>query len=42
VIDPNGVEWELYHVNHDLIEKHGGGIEKPKPLVSYHSTAEVA
>ncbi len=27
VIDPNGVEWELYHVNHDLIEKHGGGVE---------------
>jgi catechol 2,3-dioxygenase-like lactoylglutathione lyase family enzyme len=27
VIDPDGVEWELYHVNHDLIEKHGGGIE---------------
>ncbi len=28
VIDPDGVEWELYHVNHDLIEKHGGGIER--------------
>ena len=28
VIDPDGVEWELYHVNHDLIEKHGGGIEQ--------------
>jgi len=23
VIDPDGVEWEVYHVNHDLIEKHG-------------------
>jgi len=30
VIDPDGVEWELYHVNHDLIEKHGGGIEQPR------------
>jgi catechol 2,3-dioxygenase-like lactoylglutathione lyase family enzyme len=28
VIDPDGVEWELYHVNHDLIEKHGGGIKR--------------
>jgi catechol 2,3-dioxygenase-like lactoylglutathione lyase family enzyme len=27
VIDPDGVEWEVYHVNHDLVEKHGGGIE---------------
>jgi lactoylglutathione lyase len=42
MIDPDGVEWELYHVNHDLIEKHGGGIEEPKPLVSYRSTAEAA
>src|SRR5215472_9410114 len=24
VIDPDGVEWEVYHVNYDLIEKHGG------------------
>ena len=39
VIDPDGVEWELYHINHDLIEKHGGGIEQPKPLVSHHSMA---
>jgi catechol 2,3-dioxygenase-like lactoylglutathione lyase family enzyme len=28
VIDPDGVEWEVYHVNHDLAEKHGGGIER--------------
>ena len=28
VIDPDGVEWEVYHVNHDLVEKHGGGIEQ--------------
>jgi len=42
VIDPDGVEWEVYHVNYDLIEKHGGGIEEPKPLVSYRSTAEAA
>jgi hypothetical protein len=27
VIDPDGVEWEVYHVNHDLVEKHGGGVE---------------
>ena len=27
VIDPDGVEWEVYHVNHNLVEKHGGGIE---------------
>jgi catechol 2,3-dioxygenase-like lactoylglutathione lyase family enzyme len=30
VIDPDGVEWELYHVNHDLVEKHGGGIEQSR------------
>jgi catechol 2,3-dioxygenase-like lactoylglutathione lyase family enzyme len=30
VIDPDGIEWEVYHVNYDLIEKHGGGIEEPK------------
>jgi len=41
VIDPDGVEWELYYVNHDLIEKHGGGMEEPKPLVSYQSTVKV-
>jgi catechol 2,3-dioxygenase-like lactoylglutathione lyase family enzyme len=29
VMDPDGVEWELYHVNYDLMEKHGGGIEMP-------------
>jgi hypothetical protein len=23
VIDPDGVEWEVYHVNFDLVEKHG-------------------
>jgi catechol 2,3-dioxygenase-like lactoylglutathione lyase family enzyme len=28
VTDPDGVEWEVYHVNHDLIEKHGGGSEQ--------------
>ena len=28
MIDPDGVEWELYHVNYDLVEKHGGGIEE--------------
>ncbi len=30
VIDPDGIEWEVYHVNYNLIEKHGGGIEEPK------------
>ena len=39
VIDPDGVEWEVYHVNYALIEKHGGGIEEPKPLIGYHITA---
>jgi catechol 2,3-dioxygenase-like lactoylglutathione lyase family enzyme len=28
VIDPDGIEWELYHVNCDLVDKHGGGIEE--------------
>ncbi|HVN90541.1 MAG TPA: ArsI/CadI family heavy metal resistance metalloenzyme [Candidatus Binataceae bacterium] len=28
VIDPDGVEWEIYHVNHDLVEKHGGGVDQ--------------
>lgn len=28
VIDPDGVEWEIYHVNFDLKEKHGGGVEE--------------
>lgn len=27
VIDPDGVEWEVYHLNYDLEEKHGGRIE---------------
>lgn len=26
-IDPDGIEWEVYHVNYDLVERHGGGIE---------------
>jgi hypothetical protein len=39
--DPDGVEWELYHVNRDLIEKHGGG-EESKPVVDYRGTAEAA
>ena len=34
VIDPDGIEWEVYHVNYDLIEKHGGGIEQPQAIVS--------
>ncbi|MGH8011483.1 MAG: ArsI/CadI family heavy metal resistance metalloenzyme [Candidatus Binataceae bacterium] len=29
VIDPDGVEWELYHLNYDLEEKHG-----PRKLAS--------
>jgi lactoylglutathione lyase len=28
VIDPDGVEWEVYHVNYDLMQKHGGGVEE--------------
>jgi catechol 2,3-dioxygenase-like lactoylglutathione lyase family enzyme len=40
VTDPDGVEWEVYHVNFDLIEKHGGGIEEPKPIVRYQSAVE--
>lgn len=32
VIDPDGVEWEVYHVNYDLVEKHGGGIEVTVPV----------
>jgi catechol 2,3-dioxygenase-like lactoylglutathione lyase family enzyme len=27
VVDPDGVEWEIYHVNHDTAEKHGGAVE---------------
>jgi len=27
VIDPDGMEWEIYHVNFDTVEKHGGGVE---------------
>jgi hypothetical protein len=30
-MDPDGVEWEVYHVNYDPAEKHGGSIEAPKP-----------
>jgi lactoylglutathione lyase len=42
VIDPDGVEWEVYHVNHDLVEKHGGGIEEPKRAVDKSCAVEVA
>ena len=42
VIDPDGVEWEVYHVNYNLIEKHGGGIETLNPDVITRTTAEVA
>jgi catechol 2,3-dioxygenase-like lactoylglutathione lyase family enzyme len=27
VVDPDGVEWEVYHVNYDTAEKHGGAVE---------------
>jgi catechol 2,3-dioxygenase-like lactoylglutathione lyase family enzyme len=27
VTDPDGVEWEIYHVNYDTKEKHGGPVE---------------
>ena len=33
VIDPDGTEWEIYHVNYDLVEKHSGGRKKPTPDV---------
>jgi catechol 2,3-dioxygenase-like lactoylglutathione lyase family enzyme len=26
-VDPDGVEWEVYHVNYDTAEKHGGAVE---------------
>jgi catechol 2,3-dioxygenase-like lactoylglutathione lyase family enzyme len=36
VRDPDGVEWEVYHVNYDLEEKHGkpvaGAAPAPRPL----------
>ena len=31
VVDPDGVEWEIYHVNFDTVEKHGGGAEARRP-----------
>jgi catechol 2,3-dioxygenase-like lactoylglutathione lyase family enzyme len=31
VKDPDGVEWEIYHLNYDLAERHGGAIENPVP-----------
>ena len=38
VMDPDGVEWEIYHVNFDTVEKHGGGVEvrrsAPQPGVT--------
>jgi catechol 2,3-dioxygenase-like lactoylglutathione lyase family enzyme len=42
VIDPDGIEWEVYHVNYDLIGKHGGGIEEPKPALGDLCPVEVA
>ena len=30
VMDPDGVEWEVYHLNHDLEEKHGGRVDERK------------
>ncbi|HZP46384.1 MAG TPA: ArsI/CadI family heavy metal resistance metalloenzyme [Candidatus Binataceae bacterium] len=39
VVDPDGVEWEVYHVNHDLVEKHGGGID-PLPSAIADAIAE--
>jgi catechol 2,3-dioxygenase-like lactoylglutathione lyase family enzyme len=34
VIDPDGVEWELYHVNRDLVQKHGDGMEQSQTRLS--------
>jgi len=39
VIDPDGIEWEVFHVNYDLTEKHGGGIEPTKAVQGIHSGA---
>src|SRR5712692_6002481 len=42
VIDPDGVEWEVYHVNYDLVEKHGGGIEPPKAHGATHPVVDAS
>lgn len=34
VIDPDGVEWEVFHVNHDLAERHGGAVEAIDPTIN--------
>ncbi len=31
VKDPDGVEWEIYHLNYDLAERHGGAIDTGAP-----------
>jgi catechol-2,3-dioxygenase len=40
IIDPDGTEWEVYHVNYDLIEKHGGGIEASSPSLGDRNATE--
>jgi catechol 2,3-dioxygenase-like lactoylglutathione lyase family enzyme len=42
VIDPDGIEWEVYHVNYDLIEKHGGGVEQPKVEIDHYRLVDEA
>ena len=37
VRDPDGIEWEVYHVNHDLEEKHGKPVAaaaRPLPVLN--------
>lgn len=39
VEDPDGVEWEVYHVNYDLEEKHGkpdsaAAVPRPLPMIN--------
>ena len=41
VIDPDGVEWEVYHLNYDLVQRHGGGVEEPREPRD-HCEAELA
>ncbi len=45
VRDPDGVEWEVYHVNYDLEEKHGKPVAgaapapRPQPVINELATS---
>lgn len=39
ITDPDGVEWEIYHVNYDTVEKHGGGVEVTRSVPLPDATA---